>query len=54
MVDLIIVAIVVGAAVAYLAWSFIPHRRRPIPPCAACTQHAPEKPVAPLRPPGSP
>ncbi len=43
MLDWIIVAVVVGGALAYLAWSFIPHRRQPSPPCAACTQHAPDK-----------
>lgn len=44
MLDVIIVAVVVGGAVAYLAWSFIPHRRRPTPPCAACTHSSPKKP----------
>jgi hypothetical protein len=49
MLDWIIVAVVVGGAVAYLAWSFIPHRRQPTPPCAACTTHAPAKSVEKAR-----
>ena len=49
MLDIIIVAVVVGGALAYLAWSFIPHRRQPTAPCAACTQHTPVKPVVPVQ-----
>lgn len=37
MLDWIIVTAVVVAAVAYLAWSFIPHKRKAPLPCAACT-----------------
>jgi len=47
----IIVTLVVGGAVAYLAWSFFPHRRKSPAACAACT-HADSRPApAPVRPP---
>ena len=35
--DAIVVTLVVGGAVAYLAWTFLPHRRKTPPACAACT-----------------
>jgi len=54
MLDAVIVTLVVGGAAAYLAWSFIPHRRRPVPPCAACAHSPEEKRSAPVRTPGSP
>jgi hypothetical protein len=52
--DWIIVTAVVGGAVAYLAWSFIPHKRKTPVACAACTTHSPSKQTAPVRTPGSP
>jgi hypothetical protein len=53
MLDMIVVAVVVGGAVAYLAWSFIPHRRQPTPPCAACTHSSPKKAADAVRTPGA-
>lgn len=51
--DAVVVTLVVGGAVAYLAWTFVPHRRKTPPACAACT-HADSRPAsAPVRPPGS-
>jgi len=52
MLDWIIVTVVVGAALAYLAWSFIPHKRKAPLPCAACTHDSPVKQATPVRPPG--
>lgn len=39
--DSVIVAVVVAAAVAYLAWSLRPRRRRAPAACAACPKSAP-------------
>jgi len=44
-IDSIIVGIAVTAAVAYLAWSFLPRRRKASAPCAAC----PRTEAAPVR-----
>ena len=38
-IDSIIVGVVVAAAVAYLAWTFIPRRRKPVASCAACPKN---------------
>jgi len=35
-IDSIIVGVVVTAAVAYLAWAFLPRRRKAAAPCGAC------------------
>lgn len=49
--DAIVVTLVVGGAVAYLAWSFLPHRRKKPAACAACTHG--EAKAAPVKAPGS-
>ena len=44
-IDSIIVGVVVAAAVAYLAWTFIPRRRKAAASCGAC----PRTDAAPVR-----
>jgi hypothetical protein len=48
--DSIIVAVVVAAAVAYLAWSFRPRRtQRTMPACSGCAQSSAPKQAVPVR-----
>lgn len=51
--DAIVVTLVVGGAVAYLAWSFVPRKKKALPACAACV-HDEGRPVsAPVKSPPS-
>ena len=49
--DAIIVALVVGGAVAYLAWTFRPRRskRTAMPACSGCAQATSPKQAVPVR-----
>jgi hypothetical protein len=47
--DTIIVAVVVAGAVAYLAWSLVPKRKRTLPACSGCAQSEAPKPPVPVR-----
>lgn len=47
--DTVIVAVVVAGAVAYLAWSLRPKRKRTLPACSGCAQSEVSKPSIPVR-----
>ncbi|MBI3854363.1 MAG: FeoB-associated Cys-rich membrane protein [Planctomycetes bacterium] len=53
LLDGIIVAVVVAGAVAYLAWSLIPRRRKAPIACGGCAKSSEHREVSPVRTPGS-